>query len=106
MGKAEGEAEGCHCGNSSFISIVVGLFVRVVVFLSFSSSSPYKGTTSVWIEYRTTLLVCLCLRVLFHVDLWYDYFYAGREKKATEAGLFRCQMTVNSCGATRKRFHA
>ena len=69
MGKAKGEAEGCHCNNSSFNSKLVCLFsglVVVVFVLSlfvclFSSSSPFKGKTSIWMEYRITLFVCGCL---------------------------------------------
>ena len=88
--KAEGGAKGCHC-ELEFISMlryfVCLLFVSSVIFFSLSfffffsfSPSPFKGTTSIWMEYRITLLVCLRLRLFIHVDLLHDHFYAGREK--------------------------
>ena len=51
MGKAEGEAEDAK------------------VFLFPPPSSPFDGTTSVWMEYRITLLVCVCLRLFVHLVL-------------------------------------
>ena len=118
----EGEAEGGHCDNWSFLSMLVWSFVVclfvcylfcsfviclvrllfvwsfvicLVVCYLFSSfvicfvcfcfpfvcsfpSVPFKGTTSVWIEYRI-IFTCSCLRLLVHVDLLCDHFCAGRE---------------------------
>ena len=43
-----------------------------------SSSSPLKGTSKVWMEYRIT---CLCVGVcLFNVDIFCGHFCVGRDK--------------------------
>ena len=48
-GKGGGEADGCYCDNSSFISMLVCSFVIYSFGVSPPfSSSPLKGTTSLW----------------------------------------------------------
>ena len=71
-GSEEGEVAEHHCYSSSFISMLVCLLF-ISMFLSFSfcllgcsfpPSSPLKGTTLVWMEYRITcLFVCWRLYV-------------------------------------------
>ena len=73
MEKEEGEAAGCLSDNSGFISMLVYLFVFLSVllafFVRFSVSSPFKGTTLIWMEYRITLPVCVRI-CLFNVHLF------------------------------------
>ena len=87
MGQEEGEAAGRLCDYSSFISMLV-YFAVLPLFLSFSLcffvcsfsfSSPFKRTTLIWMGYRVTLSVCVCIR-LFNVHLLCDHFCADREK--------------------------
>ena len=65
-----GEAAGRHCNDSNFISMLSCLLLfcffcySLSLFVgSFSFSSPFKGTSLIWMEYRITLLVCLCLHL-------------------------------------------
>ena len=71
-GKEEGEAAGRHCDSSNFISMLVFLFFFSFACL-FSFSSSFQGKKLIWMEYRITLPVCLCLHLL------YDHFCADRE---------------------------
>ena len=86
MQKTEGVAKGGHCDNSNFISMLVCLIFFFFFSSFFSSlvclfsSSPFKETTAIWMEYRITLLVSLCLHLFVHADLSHDHFCAGREK--------------------------
>ena len=68
MGMVEGDAEGCHCDNASFISMLVCylffqfFFLLLLLFVcSFSSYSPFMERTSIWMEYHITLLVYVCI---------------------------------------------
>ena len=102
MGKEMGEVTGCHCDNSSFISMLVCLFVISFFLCLFFSSSLFEGTIFfLWMEYRFTLSIYVCYR-LFSVDLLYDHFCTGREKFQRPVGLLHCK---NIYCATMKWFH-
>ena len=77
-----------------FISMFLS-FSFCVLGCSFSSSSPLKGTTLVWMEY---CIVCLCVGgCVFNADFFCDYFSTGRENflKAIAVGLLYCHMVIN-----------
>ena len=61
-----------------FCSFVICFVCFCFPFVCSFPSVPFKGTTSVWIEYRI-IFTCSCLRLLVHVDLLCDHFCAGRE---------------------------
>ena len=118
MEKEEGEVAGCHCHNSSFISMIICLLVFLSLFLSFSLcllflcllvcsfSSPFKGTTSIWMEYRKTLLGCLCLHLFWHTSIVQSLLCQYREiSKAIAVSLLHCHMAINNNSATMKWFH-
>ena len=87
-----------------FVCYLFLRFCFCFLFVCSFSSVPFKGTTSVWIEYRITSYYITRLCLFVHVDLLCDHFCAGREKfqklKANGVGLLRCHVAVNNDGAT------
>ena len=105
----DGEATGRHCDDSSFISMLIYLFVCLFVcFVSFFSP-PFQGTTLIWMEYRITLPVYLCLHLFVQRAAIVQSFLRRRREilKAIAVGLLRCHMTIFfKNGSTVKWFHA
>ena len=120
--KAEGEAEGCHCDNCSFISMLV-----CYLFLRFPPPPPLPRRPSLFGFLLLLFFFYLHLReqvqyewnILLHYLFVFAFvcsgraivrsiiFCAGRDRflKATQVGLFHCDVAVNNHGATRNWFH-
>ena len=56
-----GEVTGCHCDNSSFISMLVCLFVISFFLCLFFSSSLFEGTIFFFMDGISFYIIFLCL---------------------------------------------